>query len=531
MARGALLCGVVLAALIATPALAEMVSAAPDAAAVTIYRDRPGVTRAISDTDAPASGLALITETRTIDVPAGQGRVSFRGVADGIVPETAKIDGLPARIVEYNFDYDLLGPGSLISRSIGRHVRLVRTQPKTGKVTEEDAVLRSGPDGVMLDIGGRLEALNCSGAPEKLVFDQIPDGLRDKPTLSLVTFAAAPGRYTVRLSYLASGFDWSADYVARIAPDGASLDLSGWITLVNRGDIGFPDAPTAVVAGRWNRVGDDGTDREPPEPVDVTGGCWPLNIDWATRPPSAAKFQDADLAALPQFAPPPPPAPAPMEVTVTASRIAKMTELGDYKLYSLPEPTTVAARQTKQVQLLDQPGVPFRRIYGYPFWFEDNSPAAPDGSRPATVLLRLQNKADARLGKPLPAGVVSVMEPDGRGRLVLAGEKRVDDIPVGLPLDIELGRAMDVRVRPIVVSRAKRGSGDGRRDRIAVEALISNDKPTAVTFEFRHLEPGAGFRIVSESAPHGLKAGAPIWTFVLAPGERRTLTYAFEQAE
>ena len=34
--------------------------------------------------------------------------------------------------------------------------------------------------------------------------------------------------------------------------------------------------------------------------------------------------------------------------------LAIQSELGDYKLYTLPEPTTVAARQTKQVAFLDQ---------------------------------------------------------------------------------------------------------------------------------------------------------------------------------
>jgi hypothetical protein len=524
--RRALL-GAILAGTIGAPALAEVVSSAPESASVTIYRDRPGVTRKFAAGSA-ASGLALITETRTIDVPAGQSRISFRGVADGIVPETAKIEGLPARLVEYNFDYDLMSPGSLVFRSIGKHVRLVRTEPKTGKVTDEDAVIRSGPDGVMLEVGGKLEALGCSGAPEKLVFDQIPQGLADKPTLSLIARAAAPGRYKVRLSYLATGFDWSADYVARIAPDGRKLDLSGWITLVNQGDVSFPKAPTAVVAGRWNRVPGDGTDRARPTPIPVTLSCWPLDIDWATHLPPPLRAPRSPLTVYEAAAAPPPNMVA--EAVVTGARMAKMSELGDYKLYTLPEPTTVAARQTKQVQLLDQPGVPFKRLYGYSFSLYDSSVQA-GRPEPARVLLRLENKADAGLGKPLPAGTISVMQPDAQGRLILAGEKRLDDIPVGLPLDIELGGAMDVYVKARIASRegAHLGNGSPRHVRIAVEAVISNAKSLPVTFEFRHPAPGEDFKVVAESDPHALKNGGPIWTFVLAPGERRVLTYTFEQ--
>ncbi len=512
----------------AAPALADVVSPAPETVAVTIYRDRPGVTRQITDRGADAGGLALISETRTIDVPAGQSRISFRGVADGVVPETAKIEGLPAHLVEYNFDYDLLSPGSLIARSIDRPVRLVRTDVKTGKASETAAIIRSGPEGVMLEINGKLEALGCMGAPERLVFDRIPPGLADRPTLSMIVSAAAPGRYKVTLTYLATGFDWSADYVARIAPDDRTFDLSGWITLVNHGDTTFTDAPTGVVAGRWNREADDGTDREPPQPLSVEASCWPMSIDWVTRRKMFAKFQN--LNEFPQAMAPPPPMMAPARVMVTGARIAKMSELGDYKLYTLPDPTTVAARQTKQVQLLDQPGVPFQRIYSYRFSV-DAPPGPGEGSAPATVLLRLENKAASGLGKPLPAGTIAVMAPDGRGHEVLAGEKRLDDIPVGLPLDIELGRAMDVRVRTRVVSRGWRGQGASRRERVVVEAVLANDKAGPVSFEFRNSDPGRGFRIVSETAPHGVKGGAPVWTFKLDPAERKVLSYAFDQAD
>ena len=55
------------------------------------------------------------------------------------------------------------------------------------------------------------------------------------------------------------------------------------------------------------------------------------------------------------------------EIIVTGSRVtrklAEQGELGDYKIYTLPEPTTVAARQTKQVRFLDQPSVTYERVY------------------------------------------------------------------------------------------------------------------------------------------------------------------------
>ena len=79
-----------------------------------------------------------------------------------------------------------------------------------------DAILRTGPDGIVLDVDGTTEALNCSGLQRKAGLPRVPAGLADEPRLSMTVRAATAGKYTVQLSYLALGIDWSADYVARI---------------------------------------------------------------------------------------------------------------------------------------------------------------------------------------------------------------------------------------------------------------------------------------------------------------------------
>ncbi|HEY7642313.1 MAG TPA: hypothetical protein VH814_21445, partial [Steroidobacteraceae bacterium] len=174
-------------------AVADIVSPAPDSVRVTIYRDPNTDTVTAYDeeedsgfdyTDAP--GLVMVSETRTIDLPVGTSTVIFRGVADAIVPQTAAIEGLRAAILESNFDYDLLTPGAVIAKSHGEHVRLVRTDPATGRTTEREAIIRTGPEGVVLDVDGKTEALGCSGLNEKLIFPRVPPGLADEPRLSMI---------------------------------------------------------------------------------------------------------------------------------------------------------------------------------------------------------------------------------------------------------------------------------------------------------------------------------------------------------
>jgi hypothetical protein len=294
--------------------------------------------------------------------------------------------------------------------------------------------------------------------------------------------------------------------VARIRPDGRTLDLAGWLTLSNKSSAGFAQAPTQVVAGELQR--DEATRPPQVEAQEIAPNCWSQQVRLAP-PPLPVPMVEQRMAAASLD-----------EVVVTsAKRQAVLSELGDYKLYTLPEPTTVAARQTKQVAFLDQAAVPFERVYVYrldPYAAPD-----PEAARQAPdVVLRLQNKAQSGLGKPLPAGTVSVMEPGGGG-LVLAGQQTVRDTPVGLPLELVIGRAMDLVVAPRVIS-------DLRADDLHTRSMavaVANGKPGPVVLEFHQPRIGRDFAISGASGIATAKAGDEVWTLRLRSGERAQLSY------
>ena len=504
----------------------EVVSPGSERTAVVIYRDRPvDTSRLLERSNDPderldQQGLALIVETRTIDLPAGEAVIRLRGVATGIVPQTATLDGLPAQVIERNTDFDLLSPGSLLQRSVGEVVRVVRTNPATGESVEKAAIVRSGPMGTVLEIDGRLEALNCSGLTERILFDRVPEGLSDQPVLSIRTRAETAGRHTVTLAYLATGLQWSADYVARMNPDGRSLSLRGWITLANFGGTSFADAPVQVVAGNLNRDGDT----VPVEPTVVARAptCWPLDtttggsmdledivitgsrsrvVDYLTQAPALSN-SNID------------------EIVVTGSRIVRLGELGDYKIYTLPEPTDVNARQTKQVQFLEQADVRFTRTYAVEV-YEGND----DDAQPPVLMLRLRNDTTAGLGLPLPGGGVSLFETQA-GRTLFTGQATFDDKGVGLPVELYFGEAMDLSVEQETGQDVRVGSVT----RVPVTVTIRNGKPQPIEIEVR---PGEstyrGFRILTSSARHVItEGGYPAWRLRLPAGGVTTLTYTIE---
>ena len=508
----------------------ESVSARPDGATVVIYRDRPVDTVALmAQSRQPWSrldrqGLALIVETRTVDLPAGEGIIRFRGLATGVVPQSAVLEGLPAHVVERNADFDLLSPASLMEKSVGEVVRVVRTNPATGEQVEKAAVIRAGAQGTVLEIDGRFEALDCSGQTERVVFDRVPEGLGDQPTLSVRTRAERAGRHTVTLAYLTTGLQWSADYVARLDPTDGTLDLTGWVTLANFGGTGFPDAPVQVVAGTLRK--DAGTTPVEPLVRYQQNQCWPQGTT------TFGSGQFAGYGGAPPPPPPPPPS-APMlrmvakeamdAVVVTGSRIARQGELGDYKIYSLPEPTTVAARQTKQVRFLERDGVAYERVYRAGLVNQDEE------ARPMGVVLKLRNETRAGLGLALPGGSVAVMQPDGEGGVLLTGQDRFEDKGVGLPVRLYFSQSPDVQVQTRLVKNDSSRRGAVTTQRSEIETTVTNARSEAITVELvANAAMQRGFRIRSQSVRSRIDdTGYPVWTLTVPANGAATLKAAW----
>ena len=117
----------------ASAADVRVVSGGADEVSVTIYRDL----------------FALVTETRTVDLPAGPVTLQFDGVAGTLLPQSARVADTGRRIAESNYDFEKLTPGNLIRHSIGKTVVLSRTDARTGKVTQTAAtIVAANSDGV-----------------------------------------------------------------------------------------------------------------------------------------------------------------------------------------------------------------------------------------------------------------------------------------------------------------------------------------------------------------------------------------------
>ena len=501
-------------ALAAAPAIAadtravaaDVVAEKPSALSVTVYRAPQRGSGSI-DLDR-LQGFALISEIRTVNLPAGVSRLRFEGVADGIEPASAIVTGLPDGVLEKNRDGKLLSPSALITAAVGKSLTLLRTDEKTGKQNRVTATIRSDAGGgAVFETSEGIEALRCSGLPETFHFEGVTD-LAATPTLSVRVRSPEPLTRTVTLSYLARGFDWAADYTATLSADGKSMDLGAWVTLANGNGVGFPAAHAQVVAGRVNRESGEVEPLDPGGPI--LAECWPrgstsdspqyLQINRAS--PLGAAGSDFAITQTSRLY-----APAAMaEVALTAQKRVEQEQLGDLKLYRVPDRTTVAARQSKQVRLLDRQAIPVSFVYG-----ADLAANQPAASAPASLLLRTSNTAANHLGLPLPSGHIAVFADRG-GEKLLQHESAMHDLAVDEEVEINLGDSPAVEVT-------------ARKDRVE----ISNARATEIHFELRLQLPEGG-RVVHADHPVGTKNGRPIFRLTIPAGESATLKYQTEHA-
>jgi len=523
---------------------ADIISVEPAKVALTVYRENISFYDELAPLTSPEAadtGLVMVSETRQIELPAGESRIEFRGVAEGIVPQTAKLQDLKGTIVESNFDYDLLTPYDLLRKSVGENVVFVRTNLQTGQQSELAAVIRSSEAGVVLEIDGHLQEFVCGGDPQHIIFNRLPPNLAVQPTLSVVVRTQTASKVTLQLNYLALGVQWRADYVASIREDRKTLDLSAWITLVNGRGTSFVNAPIQVVAGTLER---DEEETVPPalQNPRVGSSCWSQIALPRYGQYSADVLEEIVVTGL----------------RTTAGIKATQSEMGDYKLYLLPEATTLAAKQSKQVLMLSQEKVSFRRAYRYAFDVDDLASDLADWKNtevPAifnpTLNLRFKNTKANNLGIPLPAGNMAVFDSENSLSL-LVGENFMKDQLKAADVAIELQRDLDITIIPTISKIEQRikpkkkkhklraeddegeypgtdsdeSDGEVTPEYQQVDFLVENFKsnPVIVELEQIHSEYYEATTL-SESIKSRLKNGSRVWTLKLNAGERRHLKY------
>ena len=378
--------------------------------------------------------LALVREVRSVELPAGQSELRFMDVPSEIRPETVSVRASGDRrleVLEQNYEYDLLSPDKVLEKYVGRQVTVYVKNEETGVEKPVRARLLSVNEGHIFEIGDEISL----GLPGRVVVPNLPDNLIARPTLVWLLQGRSPGARDLEVSYLTRQMSWKADYVAALAADGRTLDLTGWVTIDNRSGAMFANAKLKLVAGDVHVV------QRRPEPR--------YDMAMAKAAEEGAGFRER--------------------------------ELFEYHLYELERQTTLKNNQSKQIELLDVTGVAAQKRYTAESRFEpyaDVRPPTGDDVENASVEIEFRNDRTAGLGRPLPRGIVRVYTEDADGTAIFAGEDRIDHTPDGETVRLTVGKAFDVVWERNVLSFREISK---REVEAEVEVLVRNRKKEPVT--------------------------------------------------
>jgi hypothetical protein len=367
----------------------------------TTARDRQSVNITVYN-----SNLGLVRETRRLTLPQGQIALRFADVTAQIRPETVHLASLTSpsalRILEQNYQYDLLNPAKLLDKFVGREITLVLRRYTNNTETFEPvrATLLSNNGGQVWRINGQI-VINPTNIAE-MRFPDLPKNLVATPTLVWDLENRESGSQTIEASYLTAGMNWRADYVLLVNADDTKGDLQGWVTLTNASGATFEDARLQLVAGDVNRVSEERN-------YALAGAMQRKEID------SVSQFQEQGFF--------------------------------EYHLYTLQRPTSIRDNETKQVSLLEAAGFEVKKEFvlnGQRYYYTNyNNPGQPIKEK-VGVYVQFRNSQQNKLGMPLPAGTVRLYKKDDKGNQQFIGEDRIDHTAKDEDVRVKVGDAFDI---------------------------------------------------------------------------------------
>ncbi len=387
-------------------------SARPGGIPAEWYRPLPGMGTPMAS---QLPGFALVRLDRELSIPRGRGTIQFADVAALIDPTTVQFLSLTdpegTKVLEQNFQFDLVSQDKLLSRYVDRNVSVEQQSGDGVKLI--DGTLVSSNDGLVIrGADGQIHALR---EWSNIRFGELPGGLITRPTLEWDVVSGRGGAQKARVSYQTGGITWWADYNL-VFTEGADansgfVDVGAWVSLLNQSGARYQDARLKLIAGDVNRV------QPGLQEMMVTG----------SRVKQAMAAADAGFEEKAFF---------------------------EYHLYTLGRPATLPNNSTKQIELFDSATrVPARKqlvYYGADFGGYFGAPMterdfAPESNSKVDVWLTFKNDKASGMGMPLPAGRVRVSQQDkADGSLEFIGEDAIDHTPRDEDVRVKLGTAFDV---------------------------------------------------------------------------------------
>ena len=441
--------------------------------------------------------FALVKDRRTLEEPLRKGinEIRFRDVAGTIDATSVHFRSLTdpeAAVVEQNYEFDLVNADKLLVKYIDKPITAYTTD---GHMYEGVLMSFDGRQLVLAEDRekGPIYMVERGENIQRIQFGTLLEGLLTRPTLVWELAAAKEGTHTVEVSYVAHNIRWRADYNLVLNPDDTALDVSGWVTVQNNTGTAYADAAVKLLAGAPR--------------FDI-------------RQQQFGFGQEYYKTMMTKLAP----------TTQKGEDVSRV--LGEYRMYDLPEPTTVNNNQVKQIELIKASAVPVTKTYLYDgaklqwgwlgqVWDAD---FGKEENKKVNVLIEVENRADRNLGIALPQGKCRVYKKDTDGSLEFIGEDMIDHTSRDERVVLYIGDAFDI------VGERKQTDFKKISDRVYEEAFeikLRNHKKEAVLVKvLEKLYRWSEWKVLTQSHDfEKLNARTIVFPVKIAPDGEAVVTY------
>jgi hypothetical protein len=442
-------------------------------------------------------GYAMVRHERPIDLKAGRNEVRFTDVAGLIDPTTVSFESLtdPAgtRVVEQNFQFDLVSTDKLLRKFIDREITVEQTRGE--KVDSFSGTLLSTSGALVLREGdGSVRIVSHNSG---ITLPSLPGGLITRPTLVWDVAARKPGKHLARVVYQTTGITWWTDYNLTYSEgadaNSCKLNVGAWVSILNQSGASYPEAKIKLIAGDVHRAAP------------------------AAQPQALGKAMRSEAVS-------------------DEVRGFEEKTFFEYHLYTLGRPSSLPDNSTKQIELFpaaagvacDKTLVYYGQAgmyagYGGSPYTDRNYGMV--GNKKVDTYLSFKNAQDNGMGIPMPSGRVRVSKIDSAdGSLEFIGEDRIDHTPKNETVLLKLGSAFDVVGERRQVDFKIDTSRSTMTEEIEVKIRNRKEEPVKVIVK-ENLYRWTNWKIVASTQPYEKQDARTIHFPITVPADTEVIVH------
>lgn len=234
------------------------------------------------------------------------------------------------------------------------------------------------------------------------------------------------GRIPFEITYLTSGFRWRAFYAGILSEDEKTMRLEGYVRVLNQSGEDYNNAQVRLIVGQVHLLD---------EIADLARRTWPYGRPGEGIPPMPAGVSQERarlvFGAVKRMD----------EAALARPKEIRKEGLSEYFLYTIEGTESIPNGWAKRLPSFEVQAVPVVNLYKF-----EEEMYGPSVIR----YLYFFNDAEHHLGQtPIPGGSMKVYRTVSRqGHLTYEGGCEIKYIPVGQEVELNLGPAEDVLVKP-----------------------------------------------------------------------------------